>query len=129
MAKKSLKSTKSQPKVDLVEELQLTEQTPVSVPDDEVQPIPTLPKPDPEPLPDITEIPDRWWTLKDAQGYGSVTLTMAVVSFIVTTAWFVTSMFGIGREFSAAACTAYFGLVLSTYVARKYTESKASKGN
>lgn len=131
MPKKDHKSTKrhqKHAKVE-VEELSVTEgSSAVSVfDDDEVHPVPFLPKPDAEPLPDITEISDRWWTLKDAQGYGSVTLTMTMIAFLVTTWWFVISMLGYGREFDPAACGAYFGLLLTTYVARKYTESKAPK--
>jgi len=133
MAKKQHKSTKKQAKHDKVEveELSVTEgSSAVSVDDDdEVHTIPSLPKPDAEPLPDITEIPDRWWTLTDAQGYGSVTLTMAVVSFFITTVWFILSIFKIGSEFSPTACNAYFGMIITTYVARKYTESKHKPSN
>lgn len=137
MANKQHKSTKKQAKVtiDAPSTVESTSTTsapvePAPTGDNDVYPIPSLPKPDDEPLPDITEINSRWWTIKDAQGYGSVTLTMAVVSFIATTVWFVLSIFEkIGpitiRPFDAGACSAFFVPILTTYVARKYTESKA----
>lgn len=74
-------------------------------------------------------VPDKWFWIKDAQGYGSVTVTFATVAFWVTTLAYVLSIFDkIGpvdiRAFDVAAASAYFVPVLTLYFGRKFTEAK-----
>lgn len=78
---------------------------------------------------DTEKVPDTWFWIKDAKGYGSVTVTFATVAFWVTTLSFVISNFEqIGpftvRPFDVAACSSYFTPILMLYFSRKYTEAK-----
>lgn len=77
--------------------------------------------------------PSRIW-LKDSAGHPSVSITMLTISFWVTTIAFVLSIVHkIGsveiRAFDVGACGAYFGLILSTYVARRWTEARYGNPN
>jgi hypothetical protein len=72
--------------------------------------------------------------LKDSQGHPSISVTMLAISFWVTTLAYVLSIVSkIGpldiRPFDVGACGAYFGLILSTYVARRFTEAKYGNPN
>lgn len=72
--------------------------------------------------------------LKDSSGYPSMTVTFLKISFAVTTLAYVASIVTrIGsvefRAFDSAACSAYFGLLLGTYVARRATEAKWGNPN
>ena len=86
--------------------------------------VPALPPSD-----DPTEVqPSRVW-IRDSRGYGSVTLTLTVVAFCVTTISYIISMVGkIGpveiRAFDVGACSAYFVPILTLYATRKFTEAK-----
>lgn len=78
---------------------------------------------------DKTKVPDSWFWIRDAQGYGSVTVTFVTVAFWVTTLAYVASIFQkIGgveiRQFDVAACSAYFIPILTLYFGRKWTEAK-----
>lgn len=88
------------------------------------------------PLPpsdDPTEVqPSKLW-LRDSRGYGSVTLTILMVSFFVTTTAYVLSIIEhIGslsiRPFDVSACAGYFIPILTLYATRKFTEAKFSAG-
>lgn len=79
--------------------------------------------------PDITEVKPAWYWIKDAAGYGSVTVTMVFVSFWVTTFSYIISMIDhIGpvsiRAFDVAACSSYFMPILCLYFGRKATDAK-----
>jgi hypothetical protein len=67
--------------------------------------------------------------IRDAKGFGSVTVTLVFVSFMLTSLAYVLSIFEtIGsvniRQFDVAACSTYFIPILTTYTARKYTDAK-----
>lgn len=91
---------------------------------------PVLPLP---PSDDPTEVqPSKLW-LRDSRGYGSVTLTILMVSFFVTTLAYVLSIIEhIGsvsiRPFDVSACAGYFIPILTLYATRKFTEAKFSTG-
>ena len=88
------------------------------------------------PLPpsdDPTQVqPSKFW-LRDSRGYGSVTLTILMVSFFVTTMAYVLSIIEhIGslsiRPFDVSACAGYFIPILTLYATRKFTEAKFNTG-
>ena len=75
---------------------------------------------------------NSWLWIKDSKGNGSVSLTFATVSFVVTTVAYVLSMFeSIGRvtfrSFDVGACGAYFGTIMALYWGRRWTEAKYDK--
>lgn len=75
-----------------------------------------------------------WFWLKDSSGYPSVSITMLAISFWVTTVVYILSIVHkIGpvelREFNVGASGAYFGLILTTYVARRFTDAKYGNPN
>lgn len=75
-----------------------------------------------------------WYWIKDSNGYGSVTVTLVFVSFWVTTAAYVLSIFEkVGtfqvRPFDVAACSAYLGPILAVYFGRKWTDAKFGAPN
>jgi hypothetical protein len=70
-----------------------------------------------------------WYILKDSRGQGSITVTLMLVSFWVTTIAYLLSLVGkIGdvefREFDPAAASAYLIPILTLYFGRKWTDSK-----
>lgn len=70
-----------------------------------------------------------WYWLKDSAGQPSISVTMVAVSFWLTTLVYIASIFEkIGpftiREFSVGAATSYFGVCLTCYVSRRWTEAK-----
>lgn len=78
---------------------------------------------------EVTQVPDTWFWIRDAAGYGSVTVTFVTISFWVTTLAYILSIFQkIGpieiRAFDVAACSAYFIPILTLYFGRKFTEAK-----
>lgn len=81
------------------------------------------------PSDDPTEVmPSKWW-IRDARGFGSVTVTLTVIAFWVTCAAYVLSIFDhIGpvsiRPFDIGACSAFFIPILTLYGARKFTDAK-----
>jgi hypothetical protein len=82
--------------------------------------------------PQVSKSSKLW--LKDSQGHPSISVTMLAISFWVTTFAYVLSVVSkIGpfeiRPFDVGACGAYFGLILSTYVARRFTEAKYGNPN
>lgn len=76
------------------------------------------------------EVPKaNWWWMKDTNGKPSVSITMAAVSFFVTTIAYIGSMFvKIGpvefRAFDAGACASYLIPCLSVYFGRRWTQAK-----
>jgi len=79
--------------------------------------------------PDPTEVKPAWYWIKDARGYGSVTVTFVFIAFWVTTFAYVMSIIDhvgtfVVRPFDVAACSGYFIPLLTMYVTRKYTEAK-----
>lgn len=75
-----------------------------------------------------------WIWLKDSSGYPSVSITMLAISFWVTTVVYILSVVQkIGpielRAFDVGASGAYFGLILTTYVARRFTDAKYGNPN
>lgn len=75
----------------------------------------------------VNEIP--WWWMKNDKGNKSVSVTLATVSFAVTTLVYLASVFEkIGpvtfRTFDVGACMAYFLPSLSLYFGRRLTDIK-----
>jgi len=73
-----------------------------------------------------------WYILKDSRGFGSITVTLVLISFWVTTAAYIGSMFErIGgvefKEFDPAAVSAYLIPILSLYFGRKWTDLKITQ--
>ena len=73
-----------------------------------------------------------WYILRDARGQGSVTVTLMLVSFWVTTFSYVASMLSkVGnvefKDFDSAAAGAYLVPILTLYFGRKWTDSKIIK--
>lgn len=80
---------------------------------------------------DVTEVRPSWIWIKDAKGFGSVTVTLLAVSFWVTTFAYIMSIVEkIGpvsvRPFDIGACSSYFAPILVLYFSRKYTQAKFS---
>lgn len=72
--------------------------------------------------------------MKDSSGYPSVTITFLFVSFWITTIAYVLSIVSkIGpvdiRPFDVGACGAYFGIIFSAYIARRYTDARWGNPN
>lgn len=72
-------------------------------------------------------VPFFWVT--DASGNKSVSVTLLVVSFFVTTLAFVLSIFHkIGpveiRQFDVAACSTYMVPILTLYFSRRWSDAK-----
>lgn len=70
-----------------------------------------------------------WWWMRNDKGVQSVSVTLASVSFFVTTFVYLASVFEkIGpvsfRTFDVAACMAYFVPSLSLYFGRRLTDIK-----
>lgn len=75
-----------------------------------------------------------WYWLRDSAGHPSVSITMVAISFWLTTLVYVASIFEkIGpfviREFSVGAATSYFGVCLTCYVSRRWTDAKYGNPN
>ena len=75
-----------------------------------------------------------WIWMKGSAGFPSVTTTFLFISFWVTTISYIISMIQkIGpldiRPFDVGACSAYFGLILGTYVARRASDAKWGNPN
>jgi hypothetical protein len=75
-----------------------------------------------------------WFWLRDAQGSGSVTVTLVYIAFVVTTLAYMLAIFQkIGtveiRPFDVAACGAYFVPILTLYFGRKFTDAKFKPGD
>lgn len=76
------------------------------------------------------EVKDSWLWIKDAKGYGSVTVTLITISFWLTSIAYVLGLFegqfyGFKlRPFDVSASAAYFGTICALYGGRKWTEAK-----
>ena len=78
---------------------------------------------------DPAEVRPAWYWVKDAKGHGSVTVTLILISFWVTTIAYILSLFEkLGslpiRPFDVAACSTYFIPILTLYFGRKFTDAK-----
>jgi hypothetical protein len=72
-----------------------------------------------------------WFWIKNSAGQASLSVTFLTVSFLVTTAAYVASMFEeIGplklRPFDVGATTSYFIPLLTLYFGRRWTDAKFS---
>ncbi len=72
--------------------------------------------------------PSKIW-MRDSSGFPSVTITFLTISFWITTVAYVASIFhSIGpvafKDFDVGASGAYFGIIFSAYVARRYTDAR-----
>jgi hypothetical protein len=79
--------------------------------------------------PDPTEVKPAWFWIRDAKGYGSVTVTMVFIAFWVTTLAYIVSIIDhIGslniRPFDVSACGAYLVPILTLYFGRRWTDAK-----
>ena len=68
-----------------------------------------------------------WFYIRDSAGHKSVTVTLMMVSFFVTTVAYVLSLFSkIGpisiRPFDVAACSVYLVPITSLYFGRKWSD-------
>lgn len=86
-------------------------------------------KNEPEKTSSGNEQPSVWYWLKNDKGKMSVSSTLVAVSFWATTlAYVVSAVEKVGpvvfKSFDVAACGSYFGLILATYTARKFTDAK-----
>ncbi len=82
---------------------------------------------------DVRPAMSRIW-MKDSSGYPSVTITFLFVSFWITTLAYILSIVSkIGsieiRPFDVGACGAYFGIIFSAYIARRYTDARWGNPN
>lgn len=80
-------------------------------------------------LAESEKIKPSWFWIKNSKGDPSLSVTFLSISFVVTTAAYVLSMFEkIGpftpKSFDVAACGAYFIPLLTLYFSRRYTEAK-----
>jgi len=78
---------------------------------------------------EIEKIKPSWFWIKNSKGEASVSVTLLLIAFLVTTVAYVTSMFeSIGsltpRPFDVGACSAYFVPLLTLYFGRRWTEAK-----
>lgn len=78
---------------------------------------------------DPSEVKPAWYWIKDARGYGSVTVTMVFIAFWVTTlAYLVSIVDHLGsftiRPFDVGASASYFIPLCTLYFSRKYTDAK-----
>ena len=78
---------------------------------------------------DPNVVKKAWYWVADANGRGSITATLVMVSFWATTLNYVLSMFDkIGpvtiNHFDVAATSAYFIPVLTLYFGRKWTDNR-----
>jgi hypothetical protein len=76
---------------------------------------------------EVVKVPFFW--VRDASGHRSVSVTLLVVSFFVTTLAFVLSIFSkIGpveiRPFDVAACSTYMVPILTLYFSRRWTDAR-----
>ena len=72
-----------------------------------------------------------WFWIKNSSGQASLSVTFLTVSFFVTTAAYVVSMFEeIGplklRQFDVGATSTYFIPLLTLYFGRRWTDAKFS---
>lgn len=83
----------------------------------------------------IVQIPEKikssWFWIKDTNGNASVTATMLLIAFIVTTLAYVLSIVEkLGpitiRPFDVGACSAYFVPIMTLYFGRRWTDAKTS---
>lgn len=70
----------------------------------------------------------RLW-IRDTKGFPSISVTLLMVAFTVTTLAYIGSVFAsIGpvtfRSFDVSACATYFVPIMAHYWGRKYTDSK-----
>jgi len=70
-----------------------------------------------------------WFWIKNSSGQASLSVTFLTVSFMVTTAAYVVSMFEeIGplklRQFDVGATSTYFIPLLTLYFGRRWTDAK-----
>lgn len=75
------------------------------------------------------KIKDNWFFIRNSSGEASVSVTLLVISFLVTTLIYIASIFSkIGpvelRPFDVGACSVYFIPIISLYLGRKYTDKK-----
>jgi len=72
------------------------------------------------------QLKDKWWLVGDNKGNGSVSTTLLVVAFVVTTISYVLNMFNIPwlRPFDVAAVGVYTVPIISLYFGRTWTKSK-----
>ena len=70
-----------------------------------------------------------WYLIKDAKGYGSVSVTLVMIAFWLVSFAYLTSVIDhIGpikfKTFDVAAATAYFTPILAVYFGRRWTDAK-----
>lgn len=72
-----------------------------------------------------------WFWIKNSSGQASLSVTFLTISFLVTTAAYVASMFEeVGplklRQFDVGATSSYFIPLLTLYFGRRWTDAKFS---
>lgn len=92
----------------------------------------TAPTPAPiAPAPTVAETKVPWYFFSDTAGAKSLTVTLVMVSFFLTSLAYVLSIVEkIGpvviRPFDIGACGVFFGPILALYFGRKATDAKAT---
>jgi hypothetical protein len=82
---------------------------------------------DVEHVPQQEQIKPYWFFLRNSKGFSSVTLTMTWISFLLVSILYVANAFEqIGsvklRPFDVSSTSVYFGVILASYVGRKFTD-------
>ena len=77
----------------------------------------------------VEKIKDNWFFIRNSAGEASVSVTLLVISFVVTTILYVASALGkIGpvtlRPFDVGATSVYFIPIISLYLGRRFTDKK-----
>ncbi len=86
--------------------------------------------PDPDPIVEIGSLKAPWFYIRDTKGEGSLTVTLVMVSFLLTSLAYVLSIVEkIGpvtiRPFYVGACGVFFAPILALYFGRKHTDANA----
>lgn len=75
---------------------------------------------------DKVVIRDKWYLVGDSKGNASVSTTLLIVSFFVTTTAYIANMFNVPfmKDFDVAATSVYLTPIVGLYFGRRWTETK-----
>jgi len=75
---------------------------------------------------DKVVIKDKWYLVGDSKGNASISTTLLMISFFVTTVAYVINMFNLTwmKSFDVAATSVYLTPIVALYFGRRHTESK-----
>lgn len=74
---------------------------------------------------DPVSLNDSWWLVRGSNGKGSVSTTLLLVSFVLTSTAYVLNMFNIPflKGFDVAATGVLFTPIVALYFGRRHTEA------